>query len=276
LNDSFGDHGHVVTDVCGPHCGNGIDALAVDSRARVVAAGESEDGLALARYLPDGSLDRSFGHQGVVTTDMGGRIFGATDVGIAPRGNIVVVGTTIDRDFALARFTREGALDDTFSGGGFVTTDLSGDSEDDAWALSIRRRGKLLVAGTSICSGCSQGEFAVARYLRNGVPDPAFAGDGTVTTSVGKGSDHAFGVLSQRNGRIVVVGGSACHFALARFLGDGTLDPDFGTGGTVRTYVGGGCAVANDVAHEGVSKLVVAGPAGSLFAVGRYQAALSA
>ena len=128
-----------------------------------------------------------------------------------------------------------------------------------------------MAAGSSMCAGCSQFEFAVARYVPGGSLDTAFAGDGTTATSIGPGSDRAFGVLIQRGGRVLAVGGAGCHFELARFGGDGSLDATFGMHGTVRTDVGG-CGVANDVARAGTERVVVVGPAGSKFGAARYLA----
>ena len=80
-------------------------------------------GFALARYLPNGSLDPTFGGDGKVTTDVGANAHGAS--ALQPDGKIVAAGeSTIG--FALARYLSNGSLDPTFSGGGKVFTDFGG------------------------------------------------------------------------------------------------------------------------------------------------------
>jgi Domain of unknown function (DUF5122) beta-propeller len=59
----------------------------------------------LARYNRDGSLDRSFGVEGKVSTDFGGVGEAASAVAIQPDGKIVVAGGGgTGFDFALARY----------------------------------------------------------------------------------------------------------------------------------------------------------------------------
>jgi uncharacterized delta-60 repeat protein len=108
LDPSFGVGGKVLTGFAGTQAG--IQGLALDGQL-IVAAGytttNSATDFALARYLPDGSLDTSFGLGGRVTTDFGGIDFGT---GVALEGNGVVVGGQTDvggsNDFALARYLR--------------------------------------------------------------------------------------------------------------------------------------------------------------------------
>ncbi|HEY1278694.1 MAG TPA: Calx-beta domain-containing protein, partial [Acidimicrobiales bacterium] len=83
--------------------------------------------------------------------------------------------------------------------------------------------------------------------------DPTFGGDGRVTTP-GLGSGRA--VVVQPDGKVVVAG---ARF-LARYLDDGTLDPDFGAGGTVTTGVDAAFfGDAIDVALQPDGMIVVAG-----------------
>ena len=110
--------------------------------------------------------------------------------------------------------------------------------------------------------------------------DPSFDGDGKVTTDFGK-SEFAHGMAIQRDGKIVVVGTDTepdppryiRDFVLARYLGNGSLDPTFG-GGPVRTDFAGASDSAEGVVEQPDGKLVVAGSSSSVpglqFAVVRY------
>lgn len=102
LDGTFGTHGVVTSEV-----GFGVQAVTVDARGRIVAAGAAygRGDFTVVRYTPSGRLDRSFG---AVTADLG-----AVDVmwAVAAQrnGRVVVAGQSgrnlsEDLDFALARF----------------------------------------------------------------------------------------------------------------------------------------------------------------------------
>jgi uncharacterized delta-60 repeat protein len=91
---------------------------------------------------------------------------------------------------------------------------------------------------------------------REGDLDTSFGGDGKVTTDFG-GEDQARALAIQPDGKIVVAGADTT-FALARYLPNGTLNPTFGHGGTVETYLSRHAwAIALALQLDG--KLVVAG-----------------
>jgi uncharacterized delta-60 repeat protein len=144
-----------------------------------------------------------------------------------------------------------GDLDPSFGNGGVVTTSFGSYSE--AYALGLLPNGKIVVAGAN-------GDFALARYLPDGAPDPVFDGDGTVTTDFG-GFDGAYGLTMQPNGRIVVVGKGGTDFALARYRRDGGLDPTFDDDGKVATDLGGlgEGEIGADVVIQPDGKIVAAG-----------------
>src|SRR5215213_3388097 len=113
-----------------------------------------------------GDLDSSFSGDGKLTTGFGTTPFHASDTGNGAarlaNGDVYVAGTTPglgdDSDFALVRFTDDGALDTTFGGGdGIVITDLSGAGSDDrGTAVSINTNtGNVVVAGTTSISSSS-------------------------------------------------------------------------------------------------------------------------
>jgi hypothetical protein len=68
-----------------------------------------------------------------------------------------------------------------------------------------------------------KGSFIVARFNRDGIPDRSFSEDGTVTTSLSSGEDGAYGLVVQRDGKLVAAGTadqngeSGGMFALVRY-----------------------------------------------------------
>jgi uncharacterized delta-60 repeat protein len=96
-------------------------------------------------------------------------------------------------------------------------------------------------------------------------------GAGGKATAPGFGGDRSSMAL-QPDGKIVLAGGTFTAFILARFDADGTLDGDFGTGGTVTSNLATGFTQqeALGVAIQPDGKIVAAGYAGDDVAVVRY------
>jgi uncharacterized delta-60 repeat protein len=98
LDSSFGNHGSVVTGFPGPRVAAALD-VAIDSKNRIVVTGPPY--FSLARYQPNGKLNKSFGHDGRVTKNIGG----ASAVAIDSRNRPVVAGSASGPAvFAVARF----------------------------------------------------------------------------------------------------------------------------------------------------------------------------
>jgi uncharacterized delta-60 repeat protein len=251
LDPSFGSGGKVTNDFSGSGSFDFARSAAIQGNGRIVVAGYSDasgsDDFALARYMPNGALDSTFNSTGTVLTDFSGS--GSSDLGAAvaiqPDGKIVMAGPSAaggSFDFALARYTPQGALDASFNSTGMVTTDFGGSGQDVAYAMAIQADGRIVVAGYSNASGSV--DFALARYTPSGALDTTFNSTGMVTTDFGGsgGEDVAYAVAIQSDGKIVAAGGSgpaADDFALARFTPNGALDTSFNSVGTVLTDFNG-------------------------------------
>ena len=99
LDQGFGSGGKVTTAV--PRGEGRAVAMAADGRIIVAGSGVAEGSrdFVVARYNADGSLDTSFGRDGIVTTDVsGGGSDEGQDVAIGADGGIVVVGFGDNRE----------------------------------------------------------------------------------------------------------------------------------------------------------------------------------
>src|SRR5262249_23223072 len=142
--------------------------------------------VALVRYLPDGSLDPSFGANGRVTVPVGTGNDEATAVALQGDGKVVVTGYAVDGtnyDVMVGRFTSGGVPDPSFNGTGFRRLS-AGDGVEQGNAIVVQPDGKLLVAGQTKVSGTAR--FALARVNPDGTPDATFAGGGVTTTAIGE------------------------------------------------------------------------------------------
>jgi uncharacterized delta-60 repeat protein len=99
-------------------------------------------------------------------------------------GKFVVVGSVDgsdgrrdSRDFAVSRYTPNGALDPSFGRGGKAVTDLR--TGAIANAISVQTNGKIVAAGTR-----GSNDFALVRYLTSGKLDGRFGRGGRVLTDI--------------------------------------------------------------------------------------------
>jgi uncharacterized delta-60 repeat protein len=249
LDTSFGRGGIVTTPIASDE--SGARALAIQQDGKLVAAGwslgDSGFGSALVRYHANGTLDRSFGRGGKVTTPIGGDAFA-----IQKDGKLVAVGES-DNGFALVRYHANGTLDTSFGRGGKVATPIGPNA--DARALAIQQDGKLVVAGSI------NNRFALVRYNANGTLDTSFGRGGKVTTPTGA-YVGVNALAIQKDGKLVATGSNNSStveendFVLVRYNANGTLDRSFGRGGKVTTPLGGGDSA---LAIQQDGKLVTAG-----------------
>lgn len=238
VDTQFGIAGRVTTNVVGFDFVTGVT---VQSDGKIVASGVgsgptlASSNFATVRYNSNGSLDSSFGMNGIVVTDFFNSFDMPNDVAIQNDGRIVVVGvagrSAVDAsqdDFAIVRYNSNGTPDSTFGNTGKVTSDFSAGSSDNARGVAPQPDGKIVVAGGSFFGSW---DFLVARYNANGTLDSSFGDGGRVNTDFGNG-DMCYGVAIQPDGKIVAVGQATIDtgtvdidFALARYYETGQSAP---------------------------------------------------
>jgi uncharacterized delta-60 repeat protein len=222
------------------------------------------------RIVFAGDLDVSFGGDGIVSTPVNGNASG----GIQLDGDRIVLAGTAAGDFAVVRFTADGALDSTFGAAGKATVGFGVNAADEANDLAITPSGKYVVVGQTLAphvvttvsgkktttSTVTSHDFAVARFNANGTLDSSFSGDGRATFEFGDAAnaERAKAVVVQPDGKIIVggefvVSGSDWAFALTRFNVDGTVDTSFGIGGKTVTNVVPGSEQLLDLALQTVN-----------------------
>jgi uncharacterized delta-60 repeat protein len=168
---------------------------------------------------------------------------------------LLTMAATVSAAVCAVASAAPGDLDRTFSGNGKTMTRFPGGS--NASGLAIQADGRIVAVGNA-----NFGRFALARYRGNGTLDATFSGDGKVTTNIA-GSEAAFGVALQADGKIVAAGfafvAGNSVFALARYNADGTLDTTFSGDGKATTDFAAGNERAWDVAIQLDGKIVAAG-----------------
>lgn len=229
LDSTFSGDGRAAIDF-----GYGDDlaySVAVQPDGKILAAGMGTVNLyttgsdfAVARFHPNGTLDRTFSGDGLKTVNLASaRYDAAAGVALAGDGDIVLAGRTAanywfeDPRIALVRLTPGGARDSAFSGDGRLITNPG---SNGGWANAVAvAGGKVLVAGgRPIATDDYVSDWIVARYTSGGALDSSFSGDGIAVTDWGTGEDSAGSLAVQSDGRIVVVGSVYATFGVARYL----------------------------------------------------------
>lgn len=243
-------------------------AVAVQPDGKIVVAGsrtsKSSD-IVVARLLPNGKLDSSFGKgdadgtpDGVMSMSLGDGDDVANALAVQADGKIVIVGTTVASDkstnIAVVRLKLDGTLDASFGRGdadgtpdGVVSLSLS-QGNDAGSAIALQADGKIVIAGTATAADKST-NVAVARLKVDGTLDASFGQgdadgtpDGVASVSLSDGNDVAKAVAVYKNfiyvaGDYVAADGST-NVAVARLKADGSLDGSFGKDGSDNTPEG--------------------------------------
>jgi uncharacterized delta-60 repeat protein len=193
---------------------------------------------ALARLLPDGRPDPSFGTKGIAAARVGPATNGvlegtADDLVLQPDGKLLVAGLTGpgESTVAVARFDADGALDRSFATAGVAQ--LGQARLDTGPKLLVRTNGDLVV---SMCEGQPNQPVRVMLYRLDstGAPVTSWGVDGAVR--VERLSPHGFDsapIHAAPGGKILVTG----QARVARLDDEGVLDVGFGEGGYLQTPV---------------------------------------
>jgi uncharacterized delta-60 repeat protein len=253
--------GKVTTDFGSSDYGNSVT---VQADGKILLAGSSDGDFAAVRYNSDGSLDTTFGSDGIVTTDFGGSDYSSI-ITVQPDSKILLAGLG-NGNFVLARYNSDGSLDTSFDYDGKLATDFG--RWDGGYSVALQPDGKILVPGLS------DGDFAVARYNSNGTLDTSFDYDGIVATDLGRWFGGC-SVTVQADGKILVTGASGTDFAVARYNYDGSLDTSFDYDGKVAAGFGHMWSSGNSVALQPDGKILFAVESGGVSSGGSRAAAFA-
>lgn len=189
------------------------------------------------RYNTDGTLDTTFGTDGIVITDFGYGYNAVLAITLQPDGKVIVAGVSYNNQFAMARYTTNGDLDTTFDGDGKVITSLGSGLKSYVKYLSVHPDGKIIVAGYSYFSAAPQDpSFSIAKYNPNGSLDTSFDGDGIVNNLFEDASEsyvNLNSIIEQPDGKFLVTteNGNNLDFVLRRYNASGSDDTSFGNNG---------------------------------------------
>ncbi len=232
----------------------------------------------LLRIHADGTVDNTFGTNGLLTFGIGSGSDIANAAVLQPDGKMVLTGyydNSGNIDMFALRLNYDGTTDATFGAGTGLVSIPIGSKEDYAQAIALQSDGKIVLAGKAVIG--SGTDIAVVRLNTDGSLDATFSADGKVTLNV-NGNDSGNAVAIQSDGAIVVAGeafdGSSYNVAVVRFTASGNADNTFSGDGKVSTAVGsyydGGFAVGLHASGKILVAGTYNGPANDDLVVLRY------
>ena len=200
-----------------------------DGRVAVLSASGIEGGLivALSRFLPDGSIDTTFGTGGRTTFKQNGQCEWPLSMALQPDGKIVVLGTSFDNFDCVSgamfgkRFDTNGTVES------YVLVYAGTAQRARSAGVGAQSDNRVVVTGQDDRS------LVIARFATTGASDPSFGNNGRLLWLRGPNDLAKGGALVVQSDQKIVAAGSmnGTHLVLLRSTAGGQLDPSFGSGG---------------------------------------------
>lgn len=250
---SFGDNGQVITTFGNTR--EEITTIALTGDGKILIAGnttvpvtaeEQTKKVVLIRYHSDGSLDKTFGTEGITISDIA-TISANTGIIDLPDSDKFLLtnyrgwkdygSNAIIRVFELVGFDENGKIDSTFGDNGKLV--YSKEKLDIEYFDGVEiHNNKIYLAGTKQLDNLDN--FALVRFNLTGELDTLFGDKGVASVNFGYSAGaYAQQMVFQPDNSIVVMGiaikGPKGDFALTRFDENGQIDKTFGTEGKVTT-----------------------------------------
>ncbi len=188
----------------------------------VLVGAAVDDHLNVSRLNPDGTLDTSFGSNGLLTLQASGTWEFVENITVLDDGGVLVQGAPGFQS-SVSKYTASGELDTQFGENGVASLAGFASYRGD---LAVQADGKILIASTSTFN-----DFAVLRLNADGSRDTSFGNNGLVSIDLPGDSAQADGISVLSDGKIVLGGNTyalgGSDYAAVRLNADGSLDTTF-------------------------------------------------
>jgi uncharacterized delta-60 repeat protein len=195
-------------------------------------------------YGQSGSLDSTFGNNGIVITDFNTDSEYFTSLELQPDQKIIAIGWAYGFGrFIACRYNTDGSLDSSFGDNGQFTVFPPEIVVCDASAL--QNDGKIVIGGTKpifiVPTKSDEEDLILLRLNQEGKIDSSFGVDGILITDLGGHFERIGEVIIQGDSKILVSGQGADNiqggfYYMVRYDTNGQLDPTFGDQGIKKIY----------------------------------------
>ncbi|MEO7034608.1 MAG: hypothetical protein ABI548_11925 [Polyangiaceae bacterium] len=277
LDKTFGTSGYAIKNVYpGGLAGEFARGIGIQSNGKIVvsemvehvgATDARDRDAALLRFNADGSLDKTFGKDGVDILDFSDGVLipatatakeayladSAWGFALYPDDRIVVEGGRVaashqDTDFVIIRLSKDGLPDDTFGTHGVFALD----TQFNGASNNASPRNLTLLPGTQGIIGAGYQPIppadtkpCVFKVTDKGELDTTFGVDGVFQESVFTEQTETYAAVSQSDGKLVTAGYArelstdTTDILSLRLNADGSRDMSYGTNGAVKVDIGG-------------------------------------
>ena len=249
LDTSFGTNGIVVHDnAAGGNASDEGYSITLDSNGNVYVTGYSSNGsnsdMVIWKYDSTGSLDSSFGTNGIVVHDSaaGGNHYDqGSSITLDSGGNIYVTGysyNATNQDMVIWKYDSTGSLDSSFGTNGIVVhhNAAGGNSADSGKSIVLDSNGNIYITGGSYNSSNNE-DMVIWKYDSTGNLDTSFGTNGIVinnNAAGGNSNDSGESIVLDSRGNIYVAGYSVDNgkdMAIWKYDSTGNLDTSFDVNG---------------------------------------------
>jgi len=264
LDSTFGVNGIVLSSFLSQ---NWLNVIKLQTDERILAAGQSYINFCIARYNNDGSIDSTFGTNGVtmVPTTISGSV---SDLSILANGYIIIAGSNSipgsNTEMKMMRLTDDGLVDSAFGNNGevssllgFISTSVSSVLVQTDQKIVIGGRGKIDLGGNIVS------QMFLARFYETGLIDSSYGINGVASYPMAENvNDMCFDAF----GNIIATGeigtnslGTAGDISVMRITSAGIPDSSFGTDGSNVISVDSYADYVNALVLQPDGKILVGG-----------------
>ena len=205
-----------------------------------VPSGTNHTAGLLMKILEDGTVDTTFGDNGIVKLQYGQNTY-AYDMELQSDGKILVGGicylSSGNSEFFVARFDSDGSVDSGFGTSGHFLSSFSNE-EENCYAIALQSDGKIIMAGTSFEGVYSKLLFG--RLNANGTLDGSFGTSGYTEIDASTQGEE-IQTLNILSGDTIIGFGYGYTSSplfdfqvyMAKLYPDGDPDTGFGTNGVI-------------------------------------------
>jgi len=201
-----------------------------------VTGPEHQQRVTVYRFLPDGSVDSTYGVSGAVEIYPHGYV---TRLIRTASDKVLVgfsaVGGSLDDSFVIAQLDASGAIDPSYGINGYTAI------QNYVHAMALTDEGQLFVAGTKFITDDDQWQLGVSKLNTDGTLDGSFGLNGFVHHNLATPPHIGFGTFSVCNILLTADGGcivganinsyteQRSRFAVTKLTDQGSMDVEFGS-----------------------------------------------
>ena len=239
IDETFGNNGLALFGV--PPQTDGIKGIALQSNGKIVAVGNKNNKqFYVMRLNSDGSLDLTFGQNGIIEDSLIGEALGA-HISVDQFDRIIVTGTVNhgfgQEDIFVVRTLPDGSYDNSFGVQGVFIAYVSEVGPGAIVKRSLGKKIRFLPDGSLLIGGgfsyqINYFDFAAFKITPNGQFDSSFGTNGYVYYNV-SGFNSLGDITIQTDGKILLTGSTfnPIQVPVLRLNADGSLDSTFADNG---------------------------------------------